>query len=139
MSENGYSYSISRTVAASAAEVWDAWTTPEQYAQWAYAKPGSVEQDVRPGGAWKATIVTPDGFEAPLTGRYLEVVEHQRLVVGMDVPGQDDLATMVLDIAPADGKTEVTLSQTCATSDERDECEAGSSLLLAGLETFLAA
>lgn len=50
---DGFSYTLTRTLDAPVARVWQAWTTPEQYAQWAYCAPGSVEMDVRPGGAWR--------------------------------------------------------------------------------------
>src|SRR5690606_4296799 len=56
-----FSYALTRTLDAPAETVWRAWTTPDEYARWAYAVPGSVEMDVRPGGAWKATVATPDG------------------------------------------------------------------------------
>lgn len=85
----GFAYTLERTLEAPVAAVWTAWTTAESYAQWAYAVPGSVEMDVRPGGTWKATVVTPDGGQFPLTGSYAEVDENRRLVVGMDVPGED--------------------------------------------------
>ncbi|MGW4823673.1 SRPBCC domain-containing protein [Streptomyces sp. NPDC004227] len=65
----GFSYKLTRTLDAPAVKVWQAWTTPEQYAQWAYAAAGSVEMDVRPGGAWKAMMVTPDGGQFPLSRR----------------------------------------------------------------------
>lgn len=138
MSENGYSYTITRTLDAPVAKVWAAWTTPDQYAAWAHAKPGSVEQDVRPGGAWRATMVTPDGTEIPLTGSYVEVVEDKRLTVGMDMPGRDEPATMGIDLADAGGRTEITVSQTCDTPEERDMSEAGSNMLLDGLASFVA-
>ncbi|MFD8448684.1 SRPBCC family protein [Streptomyces coelicoflavus] len=96
--QNGYSYTLTRTLDAPASRVWQAWTTPDQYAQWAYAVPGSVEMDVRPGGIWKATVRTPEGAEFPLTGSYLEVAAPHRLTLGMDVPGRPDPATMTLEL-----------------------------------------
>ncbi|PWI04896.1 SRPBCC domain-containing protein [Streptomyces sp. NWU339] len=89
---NGFSYTLTRTLDAPVAKVWRAWTTTEQHARWAGAAAGSVEMDVRPGGAWKATMLTPDGGQFPLTGSYLEVAENRRLVVGMDVPGKPEPA-----------------------------------------------
>ncbi|GAB3171816.1 hypothetical protein GCM10027162_13460 [Streptomyces incanus] len=38
----GFSYQLTRTLDAPAVKVWRAWTTPEQYAQWAYAAAGST-------------------------------------------------------------------------------------------------
>lgn len=86
----GFSYTLERTFETSVAAVWRAWTVAESYAQWSYAAPGSVEMDVWPGGAWKSTIVTPDGGQFPLTGSYIEVDENRRLVIGMDAPGKDE-------------------------------------------------
>ncbi|MDQ1042470.1 SRPBCC domain-containing protein [Streptomyces sp. V4I2] len=136
---NGFSYKLTRTLDAPAVKVWRAWTTPEQYAQWAYAAPGSVEMDVRPGGAWKATMVTPDGGRFPLTGSYLEVAENRLLVVGMDVPGKPVPAAMTMELDEQDDHhTQIVLHQTCDTAEERDMAEQGSTMLLDSLSAFLA-
>ncbi len=136
---DGFSYRLTRTLDAPAVDVWRAWTTPEQYAQWAYAAPGSVEMDVRPGGAWKATVVTPDGGQFPLTGSYLEVAENRLLVVGMDVPGKPAPAAMTMELDERDARhTRIVLHQTCDTAEERDMAEQGSTMLLDSLSTFLA-
>ncbi|MFD7283930.1 SRPBCC domain-containing protein [Streptomyces sp. NPDC059862] len=136
---NSFSYTLTRTLEAPAAKVWRAWTTAEQYARWAGAVAGSVEMDVRPGGAWKATMVTPDGAQFPLTGSYLEVAENSRLVIGMDVPGKPAPAVMTLELTEQDGRrTQIVLSQTCDTTDERDMAEQGSTMLLDSLSAFLA-
>ena len=136
---DGFSYKLTRTLDAPAAKVWRAWTTPEQYAQWAYAAAGSVEMDVRPGGAWKATVVTPDGGQFPLTGSYLQVAENRLLVVGMDVPGKAEPAAMTLELDEQDEHhTRIVLHQTCDTAEERDTAEQGSTMLLDSLTTFLA-
>ncbi|MGW8062835.1 SRPBCC family protein [Streptomyces ziwulingensis] len=135
----GHSYTLTRTLDAPAARVWQAWTTPGQYAQWAHAAPGSVALDVRPGGAWKATMRTPDGAEFPLTGTYVEVDEPSHLVIGMDAPGRPDPTLMTLHLAEEGPRnTVITLSQSCATAEERDMAEQGSGMLLDGLTAFLA-
>jgi uncharacterized protein YndB with AHSA1/START domain len=137
---DGFSYTLTRTLDAPAVKAWRAWTTPAQYAQWAYAAAGSVEMDVRPGGAWKATMRTPDGAEFPLTGSYIEVVENRRLVVGMDVPGKPEPAAMTMELDEQDGRhTRIVLRQTCDTAEERDMAEQGSTMLLDSLSAFLTA
>ncbi|MEU2963860.1 SRPBCC domain-containing protein [Streptomyces ardesiacus] len=136
--DQGFSYTLTRTLDAPASRVWAAWTTPDQYARWAYAVPGSVEMDVRPGGTWKATMRTPDGTEFPLTGSYAEVAEPRRLTIGMDVPGRPEPATMSLELTEqGPGTTVITLHQTCDTAEERDGAEQGSGMLLDGLTAFL--
>ncbi|MEV0691175.1 SRPBCC domain-containing protein [Streptomyces sp. NPDC050388] len=134
-----FSYTLNRMLDAPAAAVWRAWTTPEQYAQWAGAAAGSVEMDVRPGGLWKATMVTPDGGQFPLTGSYLEVAENRRLVIGMDVPGRPEPAAMTLELDEQEGhRTGIVLRQTCDSVEERDMAEQGSTMLLESLTAFLA-
>lgn len=136
--DNAFSYHLTRTLDAPVDRVWQAWTTPDRYARWAYAAPGSVEMDVRPGGAWKATMVTPDGGEFPLTGSYLDVAENRLLVVGMDVPGKPEPSVMAVELAEDGGRTRIALRQTCDTAKERDMAEQGSTMLLDGLTAFLA-
>jgi uncharacterized protein YndB with AHSA1/START domain len=136
--DNAFSYHLTRTLDAPVGRVWQAWTTPDRYARWAYAAPGSVEMDVRPGGAWKATMVTPDGGEFPLTGSYLDVAENRLLVVGMDVPGKPEPSVMAVELAEDGGRTRIALRQTCDTAEERDTAEQGSTMLLDGLTAFLA-
>ncbi|WP_432099687.1 SRPBCC family protein [Streptomyces sp. WAC 04229] len=136
---DGLSYTLTRTLDAPASKVWQAWTTPDQYAQWAHAAPGSVEMDVRPGGPWKATMRTPDGTEFPLTGSYVEVTENQALTIGMDVPGRPDQATMTLELTEQGPRnTLLVLRQTCDSVEEREMAEEGSGMLLDGLTAFLA-
>ncbi|MFC9545377.1 SRPBCC domain-containing protein [Streptomyces sp. NPDC056956] len=133
-----FSYALTRTLDAPAETVWRAWTTPDEYARWAYAVPGSVEMDVRPGGAWKATVATPDGDRVPLTGSYQEVAEPRLLVLGMDRPGGADPSTMAMELdARDDYRTTIVLRQTCDTAEERDMAEQGSTLLLDSLATYL--
>ncbi|WP_217144050.1 SRPBCC domain-containing protein [Streptomyces sp. AC627_RSS907] len=135
---SGFSYTLTRTLEAPAARVWQAWTTPDQYAQWAHAAPGSVEMDVRPGGAWKSTMLTPDGGEFPLTGSYAEVVENRLLVTAMDVPGRPEPATMTMELTEQGPRnTLIVLRQTCDTAQERDMAEQGSTMLLDALTAFL--
>lgn len=137
--DTDFSYTLTRTLDASVARVWEAWTTPDQYERWANAAPGSVVLDVRTGGAWSARMRTPDGAEFPLTGSYLDVVEPERLVIGMDVPPRDDPEVIVMTLAEQDGKTVLTVSQTSDTAADRDMAEQGSNILLDGLESYLTA
>lgn len=134
----GFTYTLTRTLDAPADRVWQAWATPDRYARWAYAAPGSVEMDVRPGGVWKATVVTPDGGEFPLTGSYLGVERNRLLVVGMDVPGKPAPQAMSVELAEDGPRTRIVVRQSCDTAEERDTAEQGSTMLLDSLTAFLA-
>jgi uncharacterized protein YndB with AHSA1/START domain len=137
MSSTGFDYTLTRVLDAPVDQVWDAWTNPERYGQWAGAE--EVALDVRPGGAWSAVMVVPGGARIPLTGSYTEVVPNKRLVMGMDVPGHDEPSLMALDLTAEGDGTRVTISQTLATAEERDQSEQGSTMLLDSLTQHLAA
>ncbi|MGA5077941.1 SRPBCC family protein [Streptomyces griseoincarnatus] len=135
---DGCSCTLTRTLDAPAATVHRAWTTPDAYARRAYAAPGSVGMDVRPGGAWKATMVTPGGTEVPLTGSCLDVHENRLLVVGVDVPGRAEPSVMAVELDEDGPAARIELRQTCDTAKERDMAEQGSTMLLNSLTRFLA-
>lgn len=137
MTTAGFDYTITRTLEAPVAQVWAAWTRADQYGQWASAE--DVVLDVRPGGAWTSVMVIPGGTRVPLSGRYIEVVENKRLVIGMSVPGREELALMTADLVADGDHTRITLSQTLESAEERDQSEYGSNMLLDGLTAFLAA
>jgi uncharacterized protein YndB with AHSA1/START domain len=71
-----------------------------------------------------------------LTGSYREVVENRRLVTAMDIPGRRP-TLMEMDLTDLDGKTQIVISQTCGSSEERDQAKAGSDLLLEWCADYL--
>ena len=74
---------ITRVLDAPRALVFRAWTDPAQLARWwgpsGFTTPVS-EVDLRPGGAWRIVMRSPDGVDYPLRGVYREIVEPERLV-----------------------------------------------------------
>lgn len=74
---------ITRVFEAPRERVFEAWTTPEDFAAWygadAEVPLDRVSMDVRPGGAWSLVIVVP-GTEMPFHGVYREVIAPERLV-----------------------------------------------------------
>lgn len=105
--------------------VWTAWT--EKMDQWSAPKGFTIpvaEGDLRPGGAWRSCMVTPDGKELWLGGVYREIVPPERLVFTHawddpnGKPGPETVVTVVLTEAGA--KTEMNFSQSGFTSaDDR--------------------
>jgi uncharacterized protein YndB with AHSA1/START domain len=62
--------------------VWKAWTTPELLQQWFTPKPYETpvcEIDLRPGGAFRTVMRSPEGEEFDNVGCYLEVVPNEKL------------------------------------------------------------
>jgi uncharacterized protein YndB with AHSA1/START domain len=62
--------------------VWEAWTKPEHVKEWFAPKPWEIaecEIDLRPGGAFRTVMRSPEGEEFPGSGCFLEVVPNERL------------------------------------------------------------
>jgi uncharacterized protein YndB with AHSA1/START domain len=108
-------YTITRVFDAPRALVWSAITEPEQFAQW-FGPVGSTldihEMDVRPGGAWRATLHFA-GMEMPWAGRWEEVDAPSRVVLAfVDQPTLgDEFDLMTFTLTEADDRTELVLRQ----------------------------
>lgn len=74
---------ISRVYDAPLQSVWDAWTTPEEVAQWWGPRGFTLTTHshvLRTGGHWHYTMHGPDGTDYENTTQYLDVVPLQRMV-----------------------------------------------------------
>jgi uncharacterized protein YndB with AHSA1/START domain len=63
--------------------VWKAWTDPELLKKWFTPAPWTTTQceiDLRPGGAFRTIMRSPEGQEFDGTSCYLEIVENEKLV-----------------------------------------------------------
>jgi len=73
---------LDRTVDLPPAAIWRAWTEPALLVQWFTPAPWvttSCRIDLRPGGAFEATMRSPEGQDHPNAGCYLEVEPGRRL------------------------------------------------------------
>ena len=111
---------ITRVFDAPRELVWKAWTEPEHFQHWfggpPYTTPlETISMDVRPGGAWRATMVSEeDGSELPFAGHYREVVEPERLVLtfdDVDDPDNPNVEVLTVTFTDLGGKTEVVAHQ----------------------------
>jgi uncharacterized protein YndB with AHSA1/START domain len=110
---------ITRVFDAPRELVWKEWTEPERFADWfgggeSEIPLSTVSMDVKPGGAWRATMFAgPERHEIHWKGEYREVLEPERLVLTFsDQPGEDayELVTVILtDLG--DGRTEMLFEQ----------------------------
>ena len=104
---------LQRTVDVSCDKVWAAWTTPDLLMQWFCPLPWKTVEcdiDLRPGGAFKTVMQSPEGERFPGEGCYLEVVPQRRLTwtsvlkggfrPSVDPSGGPDF-TCVLTLEPA--------------------------------------
>ena len=115
---------ITRRVAAPRHLVWRAWTEPELIARWWHAKRGEVtlvESDLRPGGAWRQVMVTPDGMEVGFHGVFREVVPQERIVSTEVFEGFPDAESLNTATFADDGEgTLLTLLVQHALPEHRD-------------------
>lgn len=116
---------IIRTYNAPVAAVWDAWTDPEQVAQWWGPRGFSItthSKDLKPGGTWAYTMHGPDGVDYPNKTKYLEVEEHAKLVY--DHGGNDDRPPMfrvTVLFSEVRGKTRMDMSMALPTPEAAEE------------------
>lgn len=89
---------ITRIIDAPRDLVWKAWTEPERLKKWFQVNGTSlegVETDVRPGGAWRATMRS-NGNQAQWKGEYTEVTKPERLVFTIADQDGDETRTASL-------------------------------------------
>ena len=117
---------ITRIYDAPVEAVWDAWTDPEQVAQWWGPRGFTLtthSKDLRPGGHWDYTMHGPDGVDYPNKTHYFEVKKHAKLVY--DHGGSDDRPPLfrvtVLFSELKGGKTKMDMTMTLPTPEAADE------------------
>src|SRR6476659_5727630 len=116
---------ITRVYDAPVEAVWDAWTDPEQVAQWWGPRGFTLtthSKDLRPGGSWRYTMHGPDGVDYPNWTQYFEVEECRKLVY--DHGGNDDqppLFRVTVLFSEIDGKTKMEMSMILSTPEAAEE------------------
>ncbi len=117
---------IERSFAASAEDVFDAWTSPEVMRRWFHCGPDwetpVAEVDLRVGGFVRIVMRRPDGREAGARGLYTLIDRPHRLAMTWtfdDDPSKQQL--LELDFSESDGTTTVVLVNSQISTDERRE------------------
>jgi len=116
---------ITRMYDAPVKAVWDAWTDPEQVAQWWGPRGFTItthSKDLRPGGHWTYTMHGPDGVDYPNSTKYFEVEKHAKLVY--DHGGSDDrppLFRVTVLFSEINGKTKMDMSMALATPEAAEQ------------------
>lgn len=123
------SLTIRRIFDASRERVWEAWTDPEQVAQW-WGPDGftnTVEKmDVRPGGVWRFVMHGPNGVDHHNEFVYDEVVESERLVYTHPPNEANGLLEFQVTVnfnEYENGKTELTFRMCFESAAERKKLE----------------
>lgn len=106
--------------------VFEAWTKPEHVVRWWGCQGGSVpacEADVRPGGAWRRVLRTPDGKDHVFKGVFQEIAPPGRLVYTecFDEPSLGSPEWLVtVAFEEHDGKTTLTSTMLHTSKEIRD-------------------
>ena len=123
---------ITRLIDASRAALFRAWTDPVLLKQWFAPEPYTTpeaELDVRPGGASRIVMRSPDGQDMPMHGVYLEVVPDEKLVftdayLRAWEPSPKPFMTVIVTLEDAAGGTRYTARVRHWTAADRDAQEA---------------
>ena len=126
--ESGHVVRIERTFAASAADVFDAWTSPEVMRRWFHCGADwdtpEAEVDLRVGGQVRVVMRRPDGTEFEARGEYTLIDRPQRLVMiwtFADDPSNEQL--IELAFSESGGSTTVLMVNSGISTDERREAQ----------------
>src|SRR6478736_10294837 len=131
-------FTITRDLKAPRQLVFDALTTPEHFAVWfgtsAVEVPlDSLTMEVRPGGAFRAVMLLPDGNRIDWAGEYQVVDPPSHLAMTLtDRPGDDAGLPVLFDLEEAGDGTVLTIRQD--RSDFSDEQVAAT---IAGYNSFI--
>ena len=140
---------ITRLVNAPRELVFNAWTDPQQIAQW-WGPSGFTTtihtMDVRAGGIWRYIMHGPDGVDYKNKTVYLEIAKPERLVYlhNNDEEGDPGEFHVTTTFVEEGGKTRVTMravfasAEECAKVKEFGAVEGGSQTL-ERLDEYLAA
>ena len=109
---------ITRTFDVPPERVWEAWTDPDQFAEWwgtdaVWVPTETVSLDVREGGEWRAVMHLPEqAGTIAWVGEYTVVEPPHRLAFTLSDDEPDPRRdTVTVDLRAVDGGTEMTVSQ----------------------------
>ena len=126
--ESGHVVRIERTFAASAADVFDAWTSPEVMRRWFHCAPDwgtpEAEVDLRVGGKVRVVMRRPDGTDVAAQGEYTLIDRPHRLVMTWafdDDPSNEQL--IELFFSESEGSTTVLMVNSSISTDERRDAQ----------------
>ena len=126
--DSGHVVRIERSFAASAEEVFDAWTSPEVMRRWFHVAPDwatpEAEVELRVGGKVRVVMRRPDGTEAEAWGEYTLIDRPHRLAMTWtfyDDPANEQL--IELSFSESEGSTTVLMVNSGISTGERREAQ----------------
>ena len=128
--QTGLVVRIERTFAASADDVFDAWTSAEVMRRWLHPAPDwdtpEAEVDLRVGGKVRVVMRRPDGTEIESQGEYTLIERPQRLVMTWTF-GDDRSNEQLIELSfsESEGSTTVLMVNSGISTDERRDGQDG--------------
>jgi uncharacterized protein YndB with AHSA1/START domain len=135
---------VRRTIAASPARLFEAWTTPAQFTMWwgpKHVRCTQAEIDASVGGRYRIENELPDGRVVVIAGEFLSVVPPSELVYTWriePVARNAEPERVTVRFEPRGARTEViVVHERIATQPSRDQHEAGWCGCLDGLAALV--
>lgn len=126
--ESGYVLRIERSFAASAEDVFDAWTSPEVMRRWFHCAPNwgtpVAEVDLQVGGRVRVVMRRPDGTEVTAQGEYTLIDRPHRLAMTWTFDDDpSNVQALDLSFSESGGSTTVLLVNSGISTDGRRDAQ----------------
>jgi uncharacterized protein YndB with AHSA1/START domain len=132
---------VRRTIAASPAFLFDAWTQPQQLVDWwgpAGVTCPHAEVDLRPGGALRIANLLPDGRTVWITGKFEKIDRPKLLVYSWQLGEQEHVERVTVRFEPRGDACELIVThERIVDATSRDQHETGWKGCLDGLERHI--
>jgi uncharacterized protein YndB with AHSA1/START domain len=129
-----HAFAASQTFVAPVSDVYKAWSRADLFQRWWVPKsaPGislvSCEMEVRTGGSYRLEFGADEAETIAFYGKYLDVVENQRIVWTNDEGAEGAITTVTFE--ELGQSTKVTLHELYPTAEGLEEALASSALAL---------
>ncbi|MBO0682438.1 MAG: SRPBCC domain-containing protein [Candidatus Dormibacteraeota bacterium] len=126
--ESSYVLRIERSFAASAEDVFDAWTSPEVMRRWFHCAPDwgtpDAEVDLRVGGKVRVVMRRPDGTQVSAQGEYTLIDRPHRLAMTWTFDDDpSNVQALDLSFSQSGGSTTVLLVNSGISTDGRRDAQ----------------
>ncbi len=126
MDKSNRTVTIKRTFSAPITLVWEAWTQPEHIAHWWSPKGITtkiIEHEFKVGGKWKFAMPMPNGQEFIAEGKYIDIVEFERIISLADFKPMTEGVEIQAFFKENGDKTDFTFNVVHATEEYRIQQE----------------
>jgi uncharacterized protein YndB with AHSA1/START domain len=139
------SLEVTRVIKAPRDRVYAAWTDPAQLREWfgpENIQTRNIVADARPGGEFRWDLISPEGEEMTIRGKYRELQPDKKIVFTWQFENDEDWknreSVVTVELSECVGGTEVRLTHEQLPSEEsRESHTEGWKSVLDKLEKFV--